>query len=203
MTTQLRAGYDLELKNDLHRYLRVGREALVWKLEGLSEYDRRRPLVGTGTNLLGLVKHLIGCEAGYFGATFGRPFPEAVPWFDYAAEANSDMWATPDESSADLIAMYERTWVHGDATIESLSLDALGRVPWWSPEHAEASLGRILIHMATETHRHAGHADIVRELIDGSAGLRRTDDNLWQPRDMTWAEHHARVQEAANHFVEG
>ena len=60
-------------KADLHRYLQVAREAALWKLDGLSEYDVRRPLVPTGTNLLGLVKHVTGVEMGYFGDTFGRP----------------------------------------------------------------------------------------------------------------------------------
>lgn len=85
-------------KADLHRYLRVAREALLWKLDGLSEYDVRRPMVPTGTNLLGLVKHLAAVETGYFGATFDRPFPEHLPWFEEGAEANADMWATADES---------------------------------------------------------------------------------------------------------
>ena len=54
--------------------------ALLWKLDGLSEYDVRRPLVPTGTNLLGLVKHVASVASGYFGDTFGRPFAEALPW---------------------------------------------------------------------------------------------------------------------------
>ena len=51
-------------KHQLHDYLQQGRDALLWKLDGLSEYDLRRPLVPTGTNLLGLVKHVAGTEAG-------------------------------------------------------------------------------------------------------------------------------------------
>ena len=81
-------------KTDLHRYLRTGREALLWKLDGLSEYDIRRPLVPSGTNLLGLIKHVASVEAGYFGDTFGRPFGEPLPWLDDDAEPNADMWAT-------------------------------------------------------------------------------------------------------------
>ena len=69
-------------KADLHRYLQIGREALLWKLDGLSEYDVRRPLTPTGTNLLGLVKHLASIEVGYFGETFGREFPERLGWLD-------------------------------------------------------------------------------------------------------------------------
>ncbi|HET9444542.1 MAG TPA: DUF664 domain-containing protein, partial [Acidimicrobiales bacterium] len=85
-------------KADLHHYLRGGRTAILWKLEGLSEYDARRPLVPTGTNLLGLVKHLAGLESEYFGAVFGRPFAEAVPGFEEGAEPNADLWATPSQS---------------------------------------------------------------------------------------------------------
>ena len=68
----------------------------MWKLEGLSEYDSRRPMTPTGTNLLGLVKHVASVELGYFGETFGRPFDEPLPW-SVGAEANADMWATADE----------------------------------------------------------------------------------------------------------
>ena len=117
-------------KADLHRYLQTAREALLWKLDGLSEYDIRRPLVPTGTNLLGLVKHVASVEAGYLGDTFGRPFPEPLPWFDEDAEPNADMWATPDQSRADIVGLYHRVWANSDATIETKSLDAPGRVPW-------------------------------------------------------------------------
>ena len=63
-------------KSTLHGYLRSGREALMWKLEGLSDYDIRRPLVPTGTNLLGIVKHVCSVGVGYFGEVFDRPFLE-------------------------------------------------------------------------------------------------------------------------------
>ena len=152
------------------------RDALLWKLDGLSEYDIRRPLTPTGTNLLGLVKHLASVELGYFGDTFGRPFGEPLPWFDEDAEANADMWAAADESREQIIGLYRRAWAHSDATIGALALDAIGHVPWWPGEHSEVTLHRILVHVVAETDRHAGHADIVRELIDGAAGLREGND---------------------------
>jgi hypothetical protein len=100
-------------KADLRRYLQAAREALVWKLDGLSEHDARRPMVPTGTNLLGLVKHVASVEAG------------------------------------------------------------------------------------AETHRHAGHADIVRELIDGAVGLREGNDNM-APGDQAWWERYrSRLERAA------
>ncbi len=187
-------------KHDLHRYLQVGRQAVLWKLEGLSEYDVRRPLVPTGTNLLGLVKHLASVELGYFGDTFGRPHGEALPWWDDDAEVNADMWATPDESREEIVAFYERAARHADATIETLDLDSLGRVAWWPPERAEVTLHLVLIHVATETHRHAGHADIVRELIDGAAGLRPGNSNLPEHDPAWWAAYRDRVEEAARRF---
>ncbi|HEY8685197.1 MAG TPA: DinB family protein [Chloroflexota bacterium] len=174
-------------KEDLHRYLQAARDAMLWKLDGLSEYDVRRPMTRTGTNLLGLVKHLASVELGYFGDTFGRPSGELLPWFEDDAEPNADMWATPDESRDYLVSLYRRAWAHADATIDSLPLDAVGHVPWWPEERREVTLHRILVHMIAETHRHAGHADIVRELIDGVVGLRTVNDNM-APGDVTWWE---------------
>ena len=172
-------------KADLHRYLRAARAALLWKLDGLSEYDVRRPMVPTGTNLLGLVKHLAAVEQGYFGATFARPFPEQLPWFEDGAEPNADMWATADESREEIIGLYDRACAHSDATIDALNIDALGHVPWWPADRSEVSLHVILVHMIAETNRHVGHADILRELIDGAAGLRADNDNL-APGDPAW-----------------
>jgi uncharacterized damage-inducible protein DinB len=185
------------IKDSLVTYLRDGREALVWKLDGLSEYDVRRPLVATGTNLLGLVKHMAGVEAGYFGEVFGRPFPEPMPWMDDDAEPNADMWATPEESREDVVGLYRRVWAHADATIGALDLDAPGRVPWWSKDGGRVTLQRILVHVVAELHRHAGHADIVRELIDGAAGMRPTNDNLAPGDGDWWAAYRERVEDAA------
>jgi hypothetical protein len=174
-------------KADLRRYLQIAREALVWKLDGLSEYDVRRPMVPTGTNLLGLVKHVASVEVGYFGATFGRPFDEPLPWHDDDAEPNADMWATADESREQIVGLYHRAWAHSDATIDSLGLDAVGHVSWWPDDRSEVTLHRILVHVIAETDRHVGHADIVRELIDGAAGLRDGNDNM-PPADAAWWE---------------
>lgn len=188
-------------KETLHRYLQVQRDALVWKLDGLSEYDVRRPMTPTGTNLLGLVKHLATLESGYFGDTFGRPMPDRPDWFDLDDEAsNADMWATAEQSRAEIVDTYRRACAHGDATIEALPLDAPGRVPWWASERAAVTLQHILVHMLDETARHAGHADIVRELIDGQAGLRADNDNLWQADGTTWQQHRDRLQRVAENF---
>jgi hypothetical protein len=127
---------DLDAKANHHRYLREARGALLGKLDGLSEYDMRRPLVPTGTNLLGLVKHVATVTAGYFGEVFDRPFPESVPGLDQHAELN----------------------------------------------------------------RHAGHADIVRELIDGQVGWRRPGDTMVEADEAWWAAHRERLERIARGF---
>jgi uncharacterized damage-inducible protein DinB len=188
---------DSDSKADLLRYLRSGREALLWKLDGLSEYDVRRPLVPSGTNLLGLVKHVAGVEAGYLGEVFGRPFNEPLPWLEDDAEVNADMWATPDQSRESIVELYQRVWVHSDATVDALALDAVGRVPWWPDGRSEVTLHRILVHMIAETHRHAGHADLVRELIDGATGLGKENDNMPPGDQVWWMSYRKRVEDAA------
>src|SRR5690606_3406233 len=120
-----------DLKGWLRHYLRQLQESLVWKLENLSEYDVRRPLTPTGTNLLGLVKHLSSVELGYLGETFGRPSGIPLPWYDDDAEDNADMWAAPEETREDILDLYRRTRAHGDGTIAALDLDSPGRVPHW------------------------------------------------------------------------
>ena len=186
-------------KAELHLYLQAAREALLWKMEGLSEYDVRRPMTPTGTNLLGVVKHVASVESGYLGDCFGRPFGEPLPWFDEGAEPNADLWATTDESRAGIVAMYHRVWAHSDATIEAIELDAVGHVPWWPVERNRPTLHRLLIHMIAETNRHAGQLDIVRENIDGAAGLRAENSNLNSGDGGAewWAAYRARLEAVA------
>jgi hypothetical protein len=188
-------------KTDLRAYLQQARDAMLWKLDGLSDYDIRRPLTPTGTNLLGLVKHLTGCEIGYFGDTFGRPMSDPPPWCDeelLEREPMTDMSATAGESRDYITGWYRTAWAHADETFDALELDAIGQVPWWPDEHGVVNLHRILVHMTVETHRHAGHADIVRELIDGMAGLRPGSSNL--PDDVDddwWAAYRERLEGVA------
>jgi uncharacterized damage-inducible protein DinB len=171
------------MKEDLHRYLREARAALLWKLDGLSERDVRRPLTPTGTNLLGLVKHLTTVELLYLGVVFDRFPAEPVPWLRPDLEPNTDMWATAGESRDYIVGVYQKAGEHADATIAALDADTVGSVVWW-PER-QATLHRVLAHVLAETQRHLGHADIVRELIDGAAGLSRDNDFL-PPRDEAW-----------------
>ncbi len=186
-------------KETLIRYLQSARDALLWKLEGLSEYDVRRPITPTGTNLLGLVKHVASVELGYFVGCFGRPLPIEMPWYDDDAEENQDMWATPEESREDIVGLYHLAWEESARTFEELSLESEGEVPWWPPEGRTVTLQQLLVHVIAETNRHAGHADIVRETIDGAAGLRAGVSNL--PEDgYDWPAYVERVEAAADTF---
>ncbi|MGW4161401.1 DinB family protein [Streptomyces sp. NPDC004788] len=180
-------------KGTLHGRLRRDREALLWKLDGLSEYDVRRPLTATGTNLLGLVKHVATVEARYFGEVFDRPSPEPLPrWQD---SDGSDQWATEDETRDQIIGFYRRTWEHSDATINELPLDAPGHVPWWPEPYPNTNLFAVMVHVLGESVRHAGHADILREGLDGRTGLRAEHE---KPVDEeARAAYRAKIERAA------
>ena len=184
-------------KSQLKTYLQLAREAVLWKLDVVSEYDVRRPLVRTGTNLLGLVKHLASVEVGYFGDTFGRPFGQPLPWWDDDAGPNDDMWASAEESREQMIDLYDRAAAHADATIDALDLDTVGSVPWWPEDRREVTLHRVLVHVIAETNRHAGHADIVRELIDGAAGLRLGRDNMPEQDETWWRDYADKLERVA------
>jgi hypothetical protein len=186
-------GFDA--KAELLDYLQGARETLLWKLDGLGEYDIRRPLTPTGTNLLGLVKHQSGGELIYFGDVFGRPHGEKLPWLEHGADESAGMWARPEETRADITGLYRRAWQHANATIAELPLDATATVPWWGG--AEVTLGRIVVHMTAETQRHAGHADIVRELVDGSVGLLPGSSNMSSDDPAWWRDYRDEVERAA------
>lgn len=193
-------------KDFLHADLRSSRATMLWKLDGLAEYDVRRPLTPTGTNLLGLVKHLTITEAWYFGEVFGRPFPMVLPWRDDSDDAKlaayfdhkfqlADMWATEHESRGEIVDRYQRVWEHSDATIAALDIDAPGHVAWWP--RPDVKLFNIMVHVLNETTRHAGHADILREQLDGTVGTVAGDSGL-HTRDATfWERHRAEIERAA------
>ncbi|WP_116199618.1 DinB family protein [Amycolatopsis circi] len=174
-------------KEYLHGDLKEVRQTMLRKLDGLSEYAVRRPLTSTGTNLLGLVKHLALAEARYFGEVFDRPFPEPVPRWDDLSRRGTDLWATEHETREEITSRYQRVCAHSDATIAALPIDSPGYVPWWP--RPEVLLFNVLVHMLTETNRHAGHADILREQLDGVVEMdaaamarRGRDAAFWQAR---------------------
>ncbi|GAA2734474.1 hypothetical protein GCM10009867_14680 [Pedococcus aerophilus] len=143
--------------------LQSHRDVMLWKLDCLSDEQQRWSPVPSGTSLLGLVKHLANSEYGWFCETFGRPHE---PLTDISEDLEADMRASPGETTAEIVDFYRRSWAAADASIRELGLDALGT----SYAGNTVSLRWVLVHMIEDTVRHAGHADILRELIDGGAG---------------------------------
>ena len=187
----------MEQKEILHGYLRGRRDDLVGKLDGLSEYDVRRPMTSTGTNLLGIVKHVASVQLGYCCDTFGRPHGRELPWFAPGAPPDADFWAGPDETRESVLDLHRFSAEASDAVIADLPLDAPGEVPWWPEGRRSVTLGLILVRMVDETARHAGHADVVRELVDGAIGLHAGDRMVGHRDAAGWAAHRAEVEAAA------
>ncbi len=190
----------MSLADDLRRYLQEGRDSVVRSLDGLAEYDVRRPLVPSGTNLLGLVKHLTGVELGYLGTSVGRPSPVVLPWEeDGSVWESADMWATADQSRDHLLGLYRTAWQHSDESLATLPLDTPASVAWWPEGRRETTFGHLVVRVVAETAQHAGHCDIVRELVDGRTGGDPSDlgDEAW------WASYVARIQAAADHYRQG
>jgi hypothetical protein len=187
-----------DLKDELLAKLDQSRAVMLAKLEGLSDYDARRPVTPTGTNLLGLVKHLASMEYGYLGDCFGRPAPEPLPWVeDGSIWDGADMWARPEESGKYVVGLYRRACAHSNQTVAALDLESPGTVAHWPEDRRETTLGVLLLRMVAETAQHAGHADIVREMIDGSGGPDHDSDG-WDADH--WSTYLAQVQAAADAF---
>jgi hypothetical protein len=188
-------------KTVLHHYLQESREALVWKLDGVEELDARRPRTPTGNNLIGVLKHCLNVEAGYFGPTFGREFPtpeQLVPLAAFDDDPQADWYAREDETKAGLIDLYRCVWAFADQTIDELPLDAPGRVPWWQPGRQDVTLQRIIVHVTCDLSRHAGHADIMREQHDGAVGAQRENTNV--PDASDWPAYVAKLTALAERF---
>ena len=188
-------------KTVLHHYLQQARDAIVWKLDGLSERDARTPRTPTGNNLLGVVKHCLNVEAGYFGPTFGREFPapdRLVPMEVYDQDPQADWYAQEDETKDGLIDLYRRVWAFANQTVEELPLNALGRVPWWRPGRQEVTLQRVIVHVTYDLARHAGQADIMREQHDEAVGYQPGNSNV--PDGYDWSAYTAKLTALAERF---
>ncbi len=193
----------VDAKSELIAALAALNEAVLAKVDGLGEYDLRRPLTPTGSNALGIVKHLASVQAGYFGDVFGRPWPDPMPWRGPGAAPNDDLYATATESSAWVRDLYRRSWDHATETFAVTALDDTGTVFWWPPERRHPTLRTVLIHMTVETARHAGHLDLLRELLDGQAGRFADDPSLPGDDEFDWPAYVATVDAAARAAAEG
>lgn len=185
-------------KDVLKDYLQGARDVLLWKLDGLSERDLRLPRTRTGTNLLGLVKHALNTEVIYFGPTFGRQWPtpdELVSPDD--RDPLAGWYATETETAAGVVDLYRRVQAFADETIDALPLDAVGHVAHWGGK--AVMLHEVMVHKTADLQRHAGHADILREQLDGTVGLLPQHSNL--PDVADWSAHTARLTAIADRFA--
>jgi hypothetical protein len=188
-------------KTLLQHYLQEARDALVWKLDGVDEYPARLPRTPTGNNLLGVLKHCLNVEVCYFGLPFGRQFPtpeELVTMEAFEKDPQADWYAREDETKDGLIDLYRRVWTFANETIQQLPLDAPGRVPWWRPGWQEVTLQRIMVHVLYDLSRHAGHADLMREELDGTTGWQQGNANV--PDAYDWQAYVAKLAGLANRF---
>ena len=154
--------FDLPERELLDVYLDYHRATLLWKLEGLDDEQLRRRLLPSATSLLGLVKHLTNVERWWFTVVFRgegerSPREQADPDWDFRVE--------PDETTEQILQGYRDECDRSRRAIVGASLDEAAR-----RDHPKPSLRWILTHMIEETARHNGHADVVRELIDGVTG---------------------------------
>lgn len=187
-----------DLKEHLSTYLDHTREALLWKVEGLSDREMTRPMVKSGTNILGLIQHLATVEYGHFVECLGfKVFDERHDALMADDDLSADMWVPADVPCAEILAFYRRAIDAANHNIAALPLDTPAAVPWWGPEKRDTTLGRLMLHMNVETARHAGHADIVRELIDGSTGLRRQNTNMPPYEPAAWTQLHTNILHAS------
>ncbi|WP_453985871.1 DinB family protein [Brevibacterium casei] len=190
---------DDALKDHLRAALKRTQQNILWKLEGLSDRDLRLPRTPTGFNLLGAVKHIAQTEYTYLGETFSRPWPnpdELITSAQITADPQADWYATADESTEDILGFYARVRTFGDETIRELPLDAVGTVPHWPMVTASVTLGQIVVHLLIDITRHLGQIDIVREGIDGKAGLGEANPNL--PENHDWAAYTAKLTALAD-----
>ena len=155
-------------KTSLRVALDRHRDAILWKIDGLDDEQLRRVLTPSGTSLLGLVKHLAAVEYSWFCETFGRE-TEPLPFDD--DDPDADLRVEPDETTADIVAFYGRARAAADRVIDEVGLEETGTAWFGDP----VTLRWVLIHLVEETARHAGHVDILRELIDGLTGDHRPD----------------------------
>ena len=189
-----------DLTSDLIGHLDRLNQAVLHKLEGLSEYELRRPMTPTAANLLGVAMHLASLQAEYVGRTFGRPFPrEGEMYFltDEDADPQDDLWVRPGATSEWVVGLYRATWEH--------ARDIRDARPGLAGSDSDETVRggptrRVLVHMVDETARHAGHMDIVRESIDGAVGRYAGDGNIIDGYD--WAAYRQRVEAGAREAQE-
>ena len=154
-------------KTMLAAFLDYHRDTLLWKVDGLADADLRRQMTPSGMTLLGLVKHIAYVERWWFQAVFQGKDVD-FPWTD--ADPDADWRVGPDESVATILDLYREEVDSSRGILSDAELDDSARRPRTRPPGQEQTLRWIVLHMIEETARHNGHADLMREAIDGATG---------------------------------
>lgn len=182
----------------LREYLNDAREAILWKCEGLSDAQARKPLTPTGTHVMGLLLHLALTESQYFISCLGREIENPIiRGIINAEDAQGAFLPPPKLTLVDVVKIYRETTAAADAVLDELELDSPAVVQWWI-KHRHTTVERLLVHMIAESHRHAGHLDIVREQLDGFVGLRPSAPNIPDLTPAQWEEQRHRLKELAD-----
>jgi uncharacterized damage-inducible protein DinB len=147
----------------LERWLDFERDAVLRKIEGASDRDARAAAVPSGVSLLGILKHLANTEQGWFHVVFANEAPFMI---DDPSDPDADWRVGPDETAETLAALYRTMCARSREIVDSASLDDVATYPG-----KDMTLRWIVVHMIEETARHAGHADVIREILDGATGL--------------------------------
>lgn len=152
-------------KEVLEGFLDHYRATVLDLCRGLSEEDLRRSVVPSGTSLLGIVKHLAWVELGWFVENVAN---EPVPHpFDLDADPDADFHPLEDETAEDVFELYRSACDRARRALAAASLDD----PIPNPGRSrDFNVRWVVVHMIEETARHVGHADVIRELVDGTTG---------------------------------
>jgi len=151
-------------RHALTQQLDYHRATLLRKLEGLDDEALRQQMTASGLSLLGLVKHLTETERGWFLEIFAGAAEGKLQPTD--ADPDSDFRVHPEEGAEVLARRYLIVCDQAREVVADAELDRVVTTPWG----AKVNLRAIMLHMVQETARHNGHADIIRESIDGEVG---------------------------------
>lgn len=154
-------------KEMLVAFLEYYRETMIEKATGLSEEQARITPTPGANAMIGLISHLANVERWWFQECFLN-IPEVPPSWGDPADGDWDFHVPTDRTLDEMIAWYRAEWARSNEITRDADLDAVAARAWGN---AVVTMRWILVHMIEETARHAGHADITRELIDGAVGM--------------------------------
>jgi len=150
----------------LSAFLDRYRETILWKLDGLTEAQASAHLVPSATTLLGIIKHLAYVERWWFQMNFAGD-PVSFPWPEDEPDQDIDFRTSATDTVQSISALYQQEIARSREIVAGAALEDLGKD---LGKVQPRSLRWIMVHMIEETARHAGHADILRELTDGAIG---------------------------------